>query len=79
MIWTSGVTAPTTHEPVMTSIAALKAQLKAARAQVNMSVFGTDAFEQSMDVVRALVEQIDALQPAYEYTSIDGDIFQPVA
>ena len=59
------------------TISALKAQLKAARAQVKMADFGTEAFEQSMITVRDLVEQIQAAQPAEQYCSIDSGGLYP--
>jgi hypothetical protein len=57
-----------------TSISDLEAQLKIARAQVKMKDFGTEAFEQSMSVVRNLIEQIQLAQPVEEYCSIDSGV-----
>jgi hypothetical protein len=52
-------------------------QIKAARAKVNALQFGTPEWEVAMQAVRDLVAKHDAAQPAFEYTSIDGDIFAP--
>lgn len=47
-------------------------QLKQARAVVNAQVFGTKEFEAAMDVVRALVEKMQADRPAEEFCSVDS-------
>lgn len=52
----------------------LQAQLKTARAQVNMNDFGSDAWEANMAVVRDLVAHIDAAKPAIEFCSVDSGI-----
>lgn len=52
----------------------LQAQLKAARAKVNMSEFGSDAWEANMSVVRDLAARIDAAKPAIEFCSVDSGI-----
>lgn len=49
--------------------------LKAARAKVNSVKFGTQAWEDAMAYVRALVEQENATAPKTPHTSIDGDVF----
>ncbi len=51
------------------------AKLQAARAAVNAETFGTAIWESKMQVVRDLVAQENVTAPAFEYTSIDGDIF----
>jgi len=52
--------------------------LKAARAAVNAETFGTPAWEAAMQVVRNLTQSINDAAPKFEYTSVDGDIFDRV-
>ena len=52
----------------------LQSQIKAARADVNALEFGTDAWEAAMAVVRELVDQISAANPADEFCSVDSGI-----
>lgn len=53
----------------------MKKQIEAARAAVRKEKFGTEAWEEKMQIVRELVERHDAQQPRFEHTSIDGDIW----
>lgn len=50
-------------------------KIKAARKTVNALEFGTDAWESAMQAVRAMVSEQAATSPAFEYTSIDGNVF----
>jgi hypothetical protein len=47
-------------------------QIKAARAKVSQHKFGTPEWEAAMQVVRRLVAEHDAQQPAEEFCSVDS-------
>jgi hypothetical protein len=53
----------------------LEKEIKKARKVVNCLEFGTQDWEDAMQVVRSLSEKINQLTNFGEYTSIDGDIF----
>ena len=54
---------------------ALNKDLKAARVVVESLEFGTQEWEDAMQIVRDLCQKISDLTPFEPFTSIDGDIF----
>jgi hypothetical protein len=53
----------------------LQNELKKARQAVNALTFGTKEWEEAMQVVRSLTNEINNKTSFGEYKSIDGDIF----
>lgn len=57
---------------------AIDKKLRAARDNVRNYTFGTDEWEAAMVIVRRLADEANSMMPKFEYTSIDGDIFDRV-
>ena len=53
----------------------LEQKIKAARAIVNATTFGTKEFDEAFAACKELVQQQTDAAPKFEYTSIDGNIF----
>ena len=56
-------------------MSALDKKIRADRDVVATFKFGTDEWEAAMVIVRQLCEEDRLAAPKFEYTSIDGDIF----